>query len=268
MDKIEHADLAKLIKQQIMVPKTIYEAIQSLKNFYALATLLFTEKSHLCIMLFTWVDHILANHRIYEFQQQSDPNFIAAFLFKIDKAASIFLHSCHEETERTDVDDTILNMSSARRSIVEQNFFQVLPPGLSIAVTPQVDDIDGKAKRQKLGGIGGGPANREKTPPGDGDKGKRIENTNSTYAMAQGGNFSKLFYANRKTAPKSNGSIICLSYWVHYFCYQNCPRVHDKGFTAADKTALGRWIAECRAKAQTPEAEEPDFVPRAEEDEE
>mmetsp|Transcript_4038 Transcript_4038/g.5985 ORF Transcript_4038/g.5985 Transcript_4038/m.5985 type:complete len:232 (+) Transcript_4038:481-1176(+) len=90
MDKIEHADLAKLIKQQIMVPKTIYEAIQSLKKNYALATLLFTEKSHLCIMLSTWVDHLLTNHRIYEFQQQSDPNFIAAFLFKIDKAASIF----------------------------------------------------------------------------------------------------------------------------------------------------------------------------------
>jgi hypothetical protein len=45
VEKIEHADLAKLIKQHIMLPKTVFDAVMMLKNYYALTAMLFNETS-------------------------------------------------------------------------------------------------------------------------------------------------------------------------------------------------------------------------------
>jgi len=65
LEKVDHTDLPKLIKQNIMVPKSIWEAIISLKNYLALVSLLFTEDSHLVVMINSWVDHLIGNMRIY-----------------------------------------------------------------------------------------------------------------------------------------------------------------------------------------------------------
>jgi hypothetical protein len=172
LDKIDHTDLPKLIKQNIMVPKSIWEAIISLKNYLALITLLFTEKSHLAVMIQTWVDHLLDNMRIYEYAHQSDVNFIPALLFRIDKHAMLFLRSCQIATTRDKVNDKVLEMEASMQSIEQQNFQQVLPPGL--LALKQADEDNQERKRllldQEGGGAGGGGLDKN---------GKRIKGESS-----------------------------------------------------------------------------------------
>ena len=208
LEKVDHTDLPKLIKQNIMVPTSIWQAIISLKNCLALITLLFTENSHLVLMINNWIDHLISNMRIYEYAHQSDINFIPALLFRIDKAAMLFLRSCHVTDNRADINDKVLNMESSMQSIVEQNFHQILPPGL-LAIK-QADAELQERKRLKLeqdggavGGGGGGPGKdgKQKNGKDPKDKGKKIENKDNSFFIQQGENFSDLFYKNKEKAP-------------------------------------------------------------------
>ena len=254
LDKIDHTDLPKLIKQNIMVPKSIWEAIISLKNYLALITLLFTEKSHLAVMIQTWVDHLLDNMRIYEYAHQSDVNFIPALLFRIDKHAMLFLRSCQIATARDKVNDKVLEMEASMQSIEQQNFQQVLPPGL--LALKQADDDNQERKRllldQEGGGAGGGGLDKNgkrikggKLKPEDKGKGNKVENKDKSFLLQDGENFSKLFYKNRENAPKDNNKIICLSYHIRGFCYDKCDRVHSS-LSAGGKIAFGNFLVACR----------------------
>jgi hypothetical protein len=121
----------------------------------------------------SWVDHLIGNMRIYEYAHQNDENFIPALLFRIDKAAMLFLRSCQVTDDRKDVNDKILNMEASMQSIVEQNFHQILPPGL-LAIK-QADVELQERKRIKLeqdgGAIGGAVGG------GGGDLGKNGKKT-------------------------------------------------------------------------------------------
>ena len=266
LDKIDHTDLPKLIKQNIMVPKSIWEAIISLKNYLALIILMFTEESHLAVMIQTWVDHLLDNMRIYEYAHQSDINFIPALLFRIDKHAMLFLRSCQIATDRSKVNDKVLDMEASMQSIEQQNFQQVLPPGL-LAIKQAEDDVQ-ERKRLKLeqdgGGVGGDGGldkngKRRGVKGRQDDKGKRIENKDNSFLLQDGENFSKLFYKNKDKAPKDNNKLICLSYHIRGFCYEKCERVHSN-LSAGAKIAFGNFMVACRTGEA---AEGEDFAARA-----
>jgi hypothetical protein len=268
-EKIEHTDLPKLIKQNIFVPTSIWEAIISLKNYLALITLLFTDDSRLVVMINSWVDHLLSNMRIYEFAHQTDAKFIPALLFRIDKAAMLFLRSCQITDDRKKVNDKILNMEASMQSIEEQNFHQLLPPGLLAIQKADEDEQERKRLKQDKGGVGGGGGDGDRDKNGKrlkggkikpDDKGKKVENKDDSYLLQKEENFSELFYKNKETAPKDGKKLICLSYHIRGFCYEKCDRVHA-GLSAGAKIAFGNWTVECRQGKCAPGE---DFAPRAE----
>lgn len=110
-------------------------------------------------MITKWVSHLLDNMRIYAYAHQTDINFIPALLFCIDKAAALFLRSCQTTEQRNKVNDKVLEMESSMQSIEEQNFHQVLPPGL-LAIKQAENDLQAwkrlKLEQEQGGGDSGG----------------------------------------------------------------------------------------------------------------
>jgi hypothetical protein len=91
------------------------------------------------------------------------------------------------------------------------------------------------------------------------DKGSKVENKDDSFLIQQGENFSDLFYKKKNTAPKDNNKLICLSYHIRGFCYENCNRVHEN-ISAGAKIAFGNFMVACR-QGQAVQGE--DFAVRA-----
>ena len=277
VDKIDHSDIAKLIKQKIMLPAGVFEAIMMLKNYLSLTELLFNENSRLPLMIESWVEHILGNMRVYQFAHDADTNFMSSVIFRIDKAASIFIRSCQEAEETSDINTIVLDMHNVQNSIVEQHFHQKLPTGLIPA--PLINKDYEPNKRFKGGKdeeVGGGPPaggkgkQKGKTPKRgkEDDDSPKVENKNKSFLMEKGESFSELFYKNKHLAPQEKGVNVCLSFWIHGYCNEGCPRAHSK-ISVATETAFAEFMANCRG-GTPPKLKkgEQDFAHRAEEEDE
>ena len=275
IDKIDQADVSKLIKQHIMLPKSVFEAVLMLKNFHVLTSLLFNEESRLPIMIKAWVDHVLANLRVYQFAHDADSNFMTSVIFRIDKAASIFIRSCQEAENQDEINIEVLDMKSVQNSIVEQHFEQKLPAGLIPSpISPKDHNPKNHLKNEK-GDLIGGKLRDGKLKNGERqklikheeeDNEKKVQNPNKQFLLDQGESFSEIFYKNKHLAPKENDVNVCLSYWIRGYCNEDCPRLHAN-ISTAPETAFAEFMANCRGK-KLQKKKGLDFGARAEEEDE
>ena len=224
-------------------------------------------------MIESWIDHILSNMRVYQFAHEADTNFMSSVIFRIDKAASIFIRSCQEAEQADDINTLELDMNAVQNSIVEQHFHQKLPTGLVPAPSANKDyDPNkrfkgGKDDEEGGGPIGGKGKQKGKIPRrGKEDEEQKVLNPNKAFLIEKGENFSELFYKNKHLAPKENGTNVCLSFWIRGYCNEKCPRLHSKISTATE-AAFAEFVANCRGGSPKKKGAE-DFGVRAEEDEE
>lgn len=102
-----------------MAPKTVFDAVMMLKNYYTLATLLFNGKNRLPIMIKPWIEYIQNNMCIYQFSHDAIANFMASIIFRIDKATSIYIHSCQEAKNLENINSKSLNMENYKNSVID-----------------------------------------------------------------------------------------------------------------------------------------------------
>jgi hypothetical protein len=90
----------------------IMSAIYMLENFGAVNNSCFGPEYQIVICITEWVQHMLKHRQLYMSLQSrtEDGSFLNQVLFAIDHASQIFIRSCTDNTNRSNVNDNILMM--------------------------------------------------------------------------------------------------------------------------------------------------------------
>jgi hypothetical protein len=245
LDKLDKADLQRATKQTLEVPLCYSSALWMLKNLRAVMSLYFGPKSLTSLCLSSWISHFEQNRVYYRSLQDADPSFLTQVLFAVDRALQIYWHSCSDSEDRRAINSRILQMQDLQNNIERHNFSYILPQILSEkfisepasgAKTPPLNK-HGKNKRDQKDKDADKNSNKKK---------QRIEDNHKHWHIKPNENFSELFWKNSSRCPKtSNGSIICMKFFLKGFCNKGCNRVHK--LTTEEEAAFEEFINKCRS---------------------
>ena len=238
---LTEADISKVTKQVLRIPKTYFDALSMLQNFYALINLFLGPNSSLAEAVSSCVKHMIEHGVIYEARQHDDPTFLTQVLFAIDSRVQLHLASCEEHPNREDVDDQVIDFASGHRDIRLGSFFHALPDCLKLKATEQVQKDTNKRSNANTGGRNGQDSQE-----------KRIKNEklNQKWKLRDNEPFHDVFNKNCRHAPKDNGKAICLKWFVKGFCEKSCPRQHE--LSAGSEQLLDKFVQVCRHNHANP----------------
>jgi hypothetical protein len=120
------------------------------------------------------------------------------------------------------VNDKKIFMQQTQAYIESQRFFYQLPKHLQDKIKPLEDNSDKTDKDKKDG---------KKRPGHDKNdylKRQRVnEEQHPHWHLKEGENYGQLFYPYADKSPKTtNGSTICVRFFVRGFCEKTCTRAH------------------------------------------
>jgi len=235
------------------IPTQLMDLVWTTQNFQKVILLCFGPNSHSASFLPEWADHIYENRIIYSSAQATDPYFFAKIMFTIDNALQKHWRSCSSPSDRSSVNDTVLNMSAAQEPILSLNFTRAIPKSIADKVSFQLAK-DEKRKDDKNSGNGKG-----KRFPGahhdNDDKQEMVydnDKSHQKWRIKENENFSRTFYRNQKECPKtSDGKLIWMKIFVHGLCVKSCSRAHS--LSAEDSKNFNEFVEGCREKAKKPD---------------
>jgi hypothetical protein len=231
-----------LTKQTITIPKGNMNAYLMVTNLKAIIDLCFGPTSQSAICLQSWCEHIFDNRQLYLGWEENDPHFHTKVLFAIDKSLQIHWKSCYDNADRASVNDKVLFMQQIQADIESQRFYYQLPKSIQDKIalteenTPTPKDRDYKK---------GGKYKRFQDDLKDSSKKQHITDDHSQWHLKDGENFKELFYQNTDKCPKtSDGSFICMRFFLRGFCDKSCTRAHK--LSKAEEKAFDKFVSQCR----------------------
>ena len=213
-------------------------------NLKAVVDLCFGPQSQSAICLQSWCEHIFDNRQLYLGWEENDPHFHTKVLFAIDKALQIHWNSCYEQTDRNSVNDKVLFMHQIQADIENQRFFYQLPKCIQDKIKPleEISSPSDKDNKKK-----GGKYKKFQDDLRESLKKQRITDDHSQWHLKDGESFKELFYPFTDRCPKtSDGSFICMKFFLRGFCDKNCTRAHK--LSKAEEKAFDKFVSQCRRK--------------------
>ena len=246
--------IEKLSAFKFDYPRDLSSLHHYINNKIGLCRIIFYGTSALTLSIASWCDVIDRKEMLFEMQFEVDPLFGLKVCLIIDRAAQLFLQSCQDATNFTDVDFTYLDFSFDQ-GCIERGRFSCNPPppllALFNATTPIGDWVDNNInKRRRTNALSG--VRREEGQ--DTQNFVQNEEKNDKWIVADRNEYVKAFPPSIWTSdppPKLNdGDLFCCPRLNgRGYCFKDCKRSHDSMNTATSKK-YDIWQKKRRDKAK------------------
>jgi len=219
---ISTKDLRKLTKQFLLVPHNFESFQTQLKIFSAANECLFGERAATTIGLNWLLNQVNGNlKQVLKQQMSSDPTFAAQLAYAVDIRIQEFLKDCKQASDRSEVDERVVNFRDMVNDIRFQRFSMSLPPSFVFTSKDESQDIDTNGR----GGDGGRDRKRPRGA-GGGDEDNRIHNTNQVdeFKMRPNEDWRKDFCGRciDDRVRWDKNSLMCPRWFTNGYCFDNC----------------------------------------------
>ena len=239
-------------KQTIRVPTSFHEMVYQLRCFRGLIQVFLGHQSFVVRQLVDLTAKVENLEERLTAASHSDEKFIAAFLYSIDLMCQEFLKECKLKSDRSFVDEQLLDFDSVIQRVRLQQFPSYLPPTFTSVDSGSKgeDMVVRNSKRRKLGGEDDLPE----------DKGSNIvqnESQPEEFKMAPGESWEKDWCGRVADGRPSWGkNKMCPRFHTKGYCFKQCrnkaSHVPFSRVPDAKRKEYKQWMADARAKRGQP----------------
>jgi hypothetical protein len=213
-------------KNSIKAPTTYHEMHQQLKFFHGACSIFFGPISIACASLAALITVVEKNKHIFK-TQETDIEFMSKFLLAIDKRFQLWLDNCMTLTDRSEVDDAILNFLPLIDGVRYGTFDLRLPLTFKLA---EPDKPEAKDNRKRGGGGG-----QNETAGGENENKKKKQKSVRTLNDHQpeqlkmrAGEIWATTFANKNIQARvqwgtgEDTTKMCPRWFIAGYCFENC----------------------------------------------
>jgi hypothetical protein len=241
-------------KQEVKVPETFEELVQSFVFYSGITTILFSNKSALANGIKMLIFCIRRDKIAFKTRIAGDKEFATKFIFAVEIRIQRWLRACMMHDDRSMIDDRLVNFDPVVESVLNSTLNIVLPPNFIVAssttkpTNPTVVSPDEDTKKK----------NPKKRKSGNGDDGNdRIVKNNDPikdFLLRDGEDWSR-DYAGKCTGdrPKyGDTDWVCARWWVKGQCFRDCgnkaSHVGASNFPPAKRCAFQAYLTKVRGE--------------------
>ena len=202
-------------KQEVKVPKTFEELIQSFVFYSGITTILFEKKSALVTGITELIHCIRRDKIVFKTRITGNKEFATKFIFAVEICIQRWLRACMMYDDRSMINVLLVNFNPIIKSVLNSTLNIVLPPNFIVAPTTKQTNttivLPGDDTKKK------NPRKRKSTD-GNNDNNRMVKNTApiKEFLLKQGEDWSKDF-ARKRTGdcPKwGDTDWMCARWWV------------------------------------------------------
>ena len=238
-------------KQEVKVPETYEELVQSFVFYAGLTTILFGNKSALVNGIKTLIFCIRRDKITFKTRIAGDKEFATKFIFAVEIRIQRWLRACMTYADRSMIDDRLVNFDPVIESVLNSTLNIVLPP--NFIVTPTTKPTNPTV-------VPPGDDTKKKTPKkrkaADDDNDRIATNTAPVkeFLLKEGEDWSR-DYAGKCTRdrPKwGDSDWMCARWYVKGKCFRDCTNkashVGANDIPAAKRTEFKAYLVKVRGE--------------------
>ena len=208
-------DYNDAVKQGISTPDDINLANHQFRIWWGCGAFFFGDASMFPTALAKLIN-LMATHCItFEAQQIKDKNFLTKFAYQVDTRVFRWLQQCAQESDRENVDDSLLDFKDIVNQVLNDQFLQVLPSTFK---------SEKEEEDEPFPPSGPGQARKKQKRESNQTESRQVRNTGtiSEWVPTQEVYTQKFAGKNISARPILNGVPMCQRFHSKTYCFSDC----------------------------------------------